>query len=106
MMVSLLVVKCVRRKQDKEANTQMITFNKDKDTEELLRGITKLSPEEFIALAKIFDIKMSTVNKETGEYTLRDAEKIIDDIIAEFRKLNHKNRKMILKAVKNSGPRT
>ena len=84
----------------------MITFNKDKDMEELLRGITKLSPENFIALAKIFDIKMSIVDKETGEYTLRDAEEIIDDIIAEFRKLKHKERKMILKAVKNSGSRT
>jgi hypothetical protein len=84
----------------------MITFNKDRDMEELLHGITKLSPENFIALAKIFDIKMSIIDKETGEYTLRDAEEIIDDIIAEFRKLKHKERKMILKAVKNSGSHT
>lgn len=84
----------------------MIIFNKDKDVEELLRGITKLTPEEFIALAKLFDIKMSVVDKETGEYTLRDAEEIIDDIVAEFRKCKHKDRKIVLKAVKNCGSRS
>jgi hypothetical protein len=84
----------------------MITFNKEKDIEELLRGITKLSPEDFIALAKVLDIKMSVVDKETGEYTLRDAEEIINDMIIAFRKYKHKERKIILKAVKNSGPRT
>ena len=84
----------------------MITFNKDKDEHELLVGVTKLSPEEFIALAKIFDIKMSTVDKETGEYALRDAEEILDDIVAAFRKLKHKERKTILKAVKNSGSKS
>ena len=68
--------------------------------------MVKLEPEEFIALAKIFDIKMSVVDKETGEYTLRDAEEIVDDIVNGFRKLKHKQRKMILKAVKNSGPRS
>ena len=84
----------------------MITFNKEKDIEELLRGIVKLSPEDFIALAKVLDVKMSLVDKETGEYTLRDAEEIINDIVAEFRKLKHKERKMVLKAVANSGTRT
>ena len=84
----------------------MFTFNKDKDVEELLRGITKLQPEEFIALAKLLDVKMSLVDKETGEYTLRDAEEIIEDIVKEFRRLNHKQRKTILKAVKISGTRT
>jgi hypothetical protein len=96
----------VKEPPDKEANTYMITFNKDKDEHELLVGVTKLSPEEFIALAKIFDIKMSTVDKETGEYALRDAEEILDDIVAAFRKLKHKERKTILKAVKNSGSRS
>ena len=84
----------------------MITFNKEKDIEDLLRGITKLTPEDFIALAKVLDVKMSNVDKETGEYTLRDAEEIVNDIVNGFRKLKHKQRKMILKAVKNSGPRT
>lgn len=84
----------------------MITFNKEKDIEELLRGITKLSPEDFIALAKVMDVKMSTVDKGTGEYAVRDAEEIINDMIAAFRKYKHKERKIVLKAVKNSGPRT
>ena len=84
----------------------MITFNKEKDIEELLRGITKLSPEDFIALAKVLDVKMSIVDKETGEYTLRDAEEMINDMIISFRKYKHKERKIILKAVKNSGSRS
>ena len=84
----------------------MITFNKEKDIEELLRGITKLTPEDFIALAKVLDVKMSNVDKETGEYALRDAEEIIGDMIVSFRKYKHKERKMILKAVKNSGSHT
>ena len=84
----------------------MITFNKEKDMEEFLHGITKLTPENFIALAKVMDIKMSLVDKGTGEYTLRDAEEIINDMIIAFRKYKHKERKIILKAVKNSGPRS
>jgi hypothetical protein len=84
----------------------MITFNKEKDIEELLRGITKLSPEDFIALAKVLDVKMSTVDKETGEYAVRDAEEIINDMIATFRQYKHKARKLVLKAVQNSGPRS
>ena len=84
----------------------MITFNKEKDIEELLRGITKLSPEDFIALAKVMDVKMSIVNKETGEYAVRGAEEVINDMVASFRKYHHKERKIILKAVKNSGSRS
>ena len=84
----------------------MITFNKEKDIEELLRGITKLTPEDFIALAKVLDVKMSLVDKETGEYTLRDAEEVIQDMVVSFRAYKHKERKMILKAVKNSGSRS
>ena len=84
----------------------MITFNKEKDIEEFLRGITKLSPEDFIALARVLDVKMSNVDKETGEYTVRDAEEIIGDMIASFRKYKHKERKIVLKAVKNSGSRS
>ena len=84
----------------------MITFNKEKDIEELLRGITKLSPEDFIALAKVLNVKMSIVNKETGEYAVRDAEEIINDMVAAFRQYKHKARKLVLKVVKNSGSRT
>jgi hypothetical protein len=74
-------------------------FNKDKDELVLLERITKLTPEEFIALAKILDVKMSEVDKETGEYTLRDAEEILNDIVNKFRHLKHKERQMILKAM-------
>lgn len=84
----------------------MITFNKDKDEQELLVGVTKLSPENFIALAKLLDVKMSVVDKETGAYALRDAEEVLADIVAEFRRCKHKERKIILKAVKNSGSRS
>lgn len=84
----------------------MIVFNKEKDMEEFLHGITKLTPEDFIALAKVLDVKMSLVDKETGEYTLRDAEEIIEDMVASFRSYKHKERKLILKAVKNSGSRS
>lgn len=84
----------------------MIIFNKEKDIEELLHSITKLSPEDFIALAKVLDVKMSLVDKETGEYTLRDAEEIIEDMIKTFRGYKHKERKIVLKAVKNSGSRS
>jgi hypothetical protein len=100
-MAMLLVVRFVRKKQEKE-KIDMI-FNKDKDEHELLVGVTKINPEEFIALAKILDVNMSLVYKETGAYTLRDAEEVLNDIVFAFRKLKHKERKMILKAVKNSG---
>ena len=84
----------------------MISFNKEKDIEELLRGITKLSPEDFIALAKVLDVKMSNVDIETGEYTLRDAEEIINDMVTSFKHYKHKERKIVLKAVKNSGSKS
>ena len=83
-----------------------MTYNKDRDAEELLRGIVKLAPEEFIALAKLLDVKLSLVNPDTKEPTLRDAEEVIVDIVAEFRRLKHKERRMLLKAVKNSGSRS
>ena len=84
----------------------MITFNKEKDMEEFLHGITKLEPEDFIALAQVLDIKMSIVNKETGEYSVRDAEEVLEDMIVVFRTLKHKERKIILKAVAKSGSNT
>lgn len=74
-------------------------FNKDKDEQEFLRKVVKLTPEEFIGLAKVLDIRMSNVDVETGEYTLRDAEEILNDMIAAFRHYGHKERKIILKAM-------
>ena len=83
-----------------------MTYNKDRDAEELLRGIVKLAPEGFIALAKLLGVKLSLVDPDTKEPTLRDAEEVIVDIVAEFRRLKHKERRMILKAVKNYGARS
>lgn len=75
-------------------------FNKDKDEEIFLRRLVHLTPEEFIALAKYLDIKMSNVDTETGDYKIRDAEEITVDLVNAFRHCNHKERKLILKVMK------
>ena len=75
-------------------------FNKDKDEEIFLRRLVHLTPEEFIALAKYLDIKMSNVDAETGDYKIRDAEEITVDLVNAFRHCNHKERKLILKVMK------
>lgn len=77
-------------------------FNKDKDTQEFVNKIVKIAPEEFIALAQLLDVKMSVVDKETGEYALRDAEDILNECISVFRRMPHKARKAILKAMAKS----
>jgi hypothetical protein len=77
-------------------------FNKDKDEQGFLIYITKIAPEEFIALAKLLDVKLSVVNKETGEYAFRDAEDIINECVNVFRRMPHKARKAILKAMAKS----
>ena len=77
----------------------MITFNKDRDVEELLQGIVRLSPEDFIALTEVLGVKKSYIEEETKKPILRDAAEIIEDVVFEFRKLKHKERKIILKAV-------
>jgi hypothetical protein len=45
---------------------------------------------------------MSIVDKETGEYTLRDAEEILNDMIIAFRKYKHAERQVVLKAMKKA----
>jgi hypothetical protein len=77
-------------------------FNKDKDEKEFLTRITKITPEEFIALADILAVKLSTVDKETGEYKLRDAEETLIECVNVFRRMPHKARKAILKAMAKS----
>jgi hypothetical protein len=96
---SLLAVRNARKRLDKEAN---MLYNKDRDAGIFLQRITKLSPEDFIALAKILDVKMSIVDKDSGEYTLRDAEEILNDMIATFRKYKHAERQAVLKAMKKA----
>ena len=77
-------------------------FNKDKDEQEFVNKIVKIMPEEFVALARLLDVKMSVVDKETGEYALRDAVDILNECISVFRRLPHKARKAILKAMAKS----
>lgn len=72
---------------------------KHKDREELLKLITDLTPEEFIGLARLLKVKMSTVNKETGEYAVRDAEEILNDCLAAFNRMKHKERKAYIAAI-------
>lgn len=74
-------------------------FNKDKDAAEFLQKVVKLTPEQFIALAKVLDVKMSNVDVETGAYAVRDAEEILDDMLISFRHYGHKERKLVLKAM-------
>lgn len=82
-------------------------YNKDRDCEIFLRRVTKLTPEEFIALAKILDVKLSLVDAETKEYTLRDAEEILNDMVTTFRHHKHSERQAVLKAMKKAyGTRT
>jgi hypothetical protein len=77
-------------------------YHKDRDAGIFLQRITKLSPEDFIALAKVLDVKMSIVDKDSGEYTLRDAEEILNDMIIAFRKYKHAERQIVLKAMKKA----
>ena len=74
-------------------------FNKDKDERELLGKLVKLTPEQFLGLAKLLGVKLSWFDSETKEGGMKDAEQILEEIVAEFRKLKHKDRKVILKAV-------
>ena len=78
-------------------------YNRDKDVQIFVNKLPKLSSEEFLALAQLLTVKLSVVDKETGEYTVRDAEEIINECIAIFRKLPHKARKAILKAMSKVG---
>ena len=82
-----------------------MVFNKDKDQQEFLTKVTKLSPEEFLGLAKLLEVKLTYANVETNEMGVRDAEEVLQDCVAAFRKLKHSHRKMILKAMEvHHGP--
>ena len=75
-------------------------FNKDKDQQSFLQKLTKLTPEEFIGLARLLNVKMSIVDANTGKYTVRDAEEIMNDMVICFRHLSHKERRAILSLMK------
>ena len=82
---------------------------KHKDREELLRLITELTPEEFVGLAKLLKVRISIVEKDTGEYLVRDAEDILNDCLAAFNRMKHKERKAYIAAIRKgrtNGSRT
>lgn len=74
-------------------------YNRDKDVQIFVNRVIKLTPEEFIGLAKLLSVRMSNVDAKTGEYTVRDGEEILNECVAVFRKLPHKARKEVLKAM-------
>ena len=71
-------------------------FNKDKHEQEFLALLVKLKPESIIGLTKVLSVKVSDVDKETGEIHKHDADQIVADLTCAFRKLPHKGRKLIL----------
>ena len=82
---------------------------KHKDREELLKLITDLTPEEFIGLARLLNVKLSIIEKGTGEYLVRDAEDILNDCLAAFNRMKHKERKAYIAAIqkgRTNGSRT
>lgn len=79
-----------------------MVFNKDVDEKVFLERVVHLTPEGFIGLARLLNVKMSIVDKETGEYALRDAEEVVLECVAIFRKMPHKARKAILKLMRDS----
>lgn len=74
-------------------------YNRDKDVQVFVNRVVKLTPEEFIGLAKLLSVRMSNVDAKTGDYIVRDGEEILNECIAVFRKLPHKARKEVLKAM-------
>lgn len=76
-----------------------MTSVKHKDREELLKLITDLSPEEFVGLARLLNVKLSKVDKEIGAYAVRDAEDILNDCLAAFNRMKHKERKVYIAAI-------
>ena len=86
-----------------------MTSVKHKDREELLKLITGLTPEEFIGLTRLLNVKLSTVEKETGAYSVREAEDILNDCLAAFNRMKHKERKAYIAAIQKgraNGSRT
>ena len=78
----------------------MIVFNKEKDLDLFIKRLVALTPEEFMGLAKVLDVMISVVDPETGDYKVKEAEAIIDEMAKSFCALPHKERKFILKAMK------
>lgn len=83
---------------------------KDNDVQEFYKMVVTLTPEEFLGLAKLFNLRLSEVNPETGDFRKKDGEEILNDCAASFRRLKHRERKKLLAAVvegkKNNGTAT
>lgn len=77
-------------------------FNKKVQIDEFITKLVKITPEEFIALTEILGVR-KTVKDESSNtgYAVRDAEDMIVDCVANFKKLPHKARTAILKAMDN-----
>ena len=78
----------------------MIIFNKERDLEKFYKRLVTLTPEQFMGLTTVLDVRLSSVDAKTGEYSVKDAEAIIDEMAAAFYSLSHKERKLVLKAMK------
>lgn len=75
-------------------------FNKDKHEQDFLALLVKLKPEAIIGLTKLLSVKVSDVDKETGEIHKHEADQIVSDLTCAFRKLPHKGRKIVLDAMR------
>ena len=61
--------------------------------------LTQLTPEEFVGLAKYFDIKILTteVDPETKKAIARPAEDVLLDILASYDRLNRGDKRKLVK---------
>lgn len=61
--------------------------------------LTQLTPEEFVGLAKYFDIKILTteVDPETKKAIARPAEDVLLDILTSYDRLNRSDRRKLVK---------
>ena len=61
--------------------------------------LTQLTPEEFIGLAKYFDIKILTteVDPETKKAIARPAEDVLLDILTSYDRLNRGDKRKLVK---------
>ena len=61
--------------------------------------LTQLTPEEFVGLAKYFDIKILTteLDPETKKAIARPAEDVLLDILTSYDRLNRSDRRKLMK---------
>ena len=61
--------------------------------------LTQLTPEEFVGLAKYFDIKILTteLDPETKKAIARPAEDVLLDILTSYDQLNRSDRRKLVK---------